>query len=218
MFEPSAFWYAMPLLLEAARMTVFVSLIGLFLGFFVAIAVVNACLSRHRLIRRVGNLYTFVFRGIPMLVQLMMAYYFLPSLGVNVSPVTASIVAITLCEGAYLGEILRGGFLGIPTGQVEAAQMLGLSRGDTLFRIKVPQAVRLTSPSLVSEMILLIKASALISVVGVTEITRMAQNIAASTYQALEAYAAAGAMYMLICGVLAVAGHYLERRYGNSGA
>src|SRR5690606_40620569 len=69
-----------------------------------------------------GHLYTFLFRGVPLLVQLMLAYYFLPTLGINVSPLTAAIAAISLCEGAYLGEILRGGFMGIPRGQVERSE------------------------------------------------------------------------------------------------
>ena len=119
---------------------------------------------------------------------------------------------MSLCEAAYLAEILRGGFIGIPHGQLEAAQLLGLSRLHAVLRIQVPQALRTTMPSLVNEMVMLVKASSLISVVGVADITRTAQNIAASTYRPLEAYVAAGLVYLVINGALSLAGHRAERR------
>lgn len=212
MLDSTTFMQALPLILLASQMTIFVSAMGLILGFAVAVLVATACLSSSVWLRRCGHLYTFLFRGVPLLVQLMLAYYFLPTLGINVSPLTAAIAAIALCEGAYLGEILRGGFMGIPRGQVEAAQMLGLSPAHTLVRIQIPQALTLTTPSLINEMILLIKASALISVVGVAEITRTAQNVAASTFKPLEAYLIAGLAYMLINGALSVLGHFAEQR------
>lgn len=216
MFDSDAILQALPLLMQAAEMTILVSVIGLLIGFVIALGVASASLSRSRALRRFGNLYVFVFRGIPLLVQLMLAYYFLPTLGINVPPLVAAITAISLCEGAYLGEILRGGFLGIPHGQLEATQLLGFSRLDTLTRIQVPQVLKLTTPSLINEMILLVKASSLISVVGVAEITRTAQNIAASTFLPLETYLAAGLMYMVINGMLSLFGHYAERRFGRS--
>src|SRR5699024_6664181 len=131
-------------------------------------------------------------------------------------PIVAAIAATCLCEGAYLGEILRGGTLGIPHGPTEAAHRLGLPEIDLLLRIQIPQALRLTAPSLINEMILLVKASALISVVGVAEITRTAQNIAASTFRPLEVYLMAGVAYMIINGVLSLFGHYAERRFGRA--
>ncbi|MBV6273888.1 amino acid ABC transporter permease [Alcaligenaceae bacterium CGII-47] len=216
MFDLDAILQALPLLAQAAEMTILVSVMGLLIGFVIALTVASASLSRSRALRRLGNLYVFIFRGIPLLVQLMLAYYFLPTLGINVPPLVAAITAISLCEGAYLGEILRGGFLGIPHGQLEATQLLGFSRLDTLTRIQVPQVLKLTTPSLINEMILLVKASSLISVVGVAEITRTAQNIAASTFMPLETYVAAGLMYMVINGMLSLFGHYAERRFGRS--
>lgn len=216
MFDADALLQALPLLTRAAEMTILVSAIGLLIGFVIALGVASASLSRSKVLRRLGNLYVFVFRGVPLLVQLMLAYYFLPTLGINVPPLVAAITAISLCEGAYLGEILRGGFLGIPHGQLEATQLLGFSRLDTLTRIEVPQVLKLTTPSLINETILLVKASSLISVVGVAEITRTAQNIAASTFLPLETYIAAGLLYMVINGMLSLFGHYAERRFARS--
>jgi polar amino acid transport system permease protein len=212
MFSTTVFIQGLPLLFHAAIATVGISLTGLVIGFFVAIGVCSARLSAYRAARMFGGAYVFFFRGVPMLVQLLLVYYLLPFVGINVSPLVAAISAVSLCSASYIAEILRGGFLSIPPGQLEAARMLGLSPFDMLRRIQVPQAFRLTLPSLVNEMVLLIKASSLISVVGVAEITRTAQNIAASTYRPLEAYVAAGLIYFVICGVLSLVAHTAEYR------
>ncbi len=216
MLDFQTLFESFPMLIQAAQMTVFVSAAGLLIGFLIAVVIASACLSPVAIVRRVGSFYVFFFRGVPLIVQLMLAYYFLPTVGINVPPLVAAIVAISLCEGAYLGEILRGGFLGIPRGQLEATQLLGFSRYDTLLRIQIPQALKLTTPSLISEMILLVKASSLISVVGVAEITRTAQNIVATTFTPLEIYLAAGFMYFVINGLLSLAGHFAERRFARS--
>lgn len=216
MFDFQTMLESFPMLVQAAQMTIFVSAVGLLAGFVIAIGVASACLSPRKSLRRIGNFYVFFFRGVPLIVQLMLAYYFLPFIGIDVPPVVAAILAISLCEGAYLGEILRGGFMGIPRGQMEATQLLGFSRLDTLTRIQVPQALKLTTPSLINEMILLVKASSLISVVGVAEITRTAQNIVANTFTPLEIYLAAGFVYLIINGALSMAGYFAERRFGRS--
>ncbi|CAG4914930.1 amino acid ABC transporter permease [Paraburkholderia gardini] len=212
MFSTTVFAQGLPLLLHAALATVGISLTGLLTGFFVAVGVCSSRLSAHRAARMFGGAYVFFFRGVPMLVQLLLVYYLLPFVGINVSPLVAAISTVSLCSASYIAEILRGGFLSIPPGQIEAARMLGLSPLDMLRRIQVPQAFRLTLPSLVNEMVLLIKASSLISVVGVAEITRTAQNIAASTYRPLEAYVAAGLIYFVICGALSLVAHAAEHR------
>ena len=152
----------------------------------------SARLSPHRWLRRAGGAYVFFFRGVPMLVQLLLVYYLLPFAGINVPPLVAAISAVSLCSASYMRKSCAAASSSIPPGQVEAARMLGLAPFDTLRRILVPQAFKLTLPSLVNEMVLLIKASSLISVVGMAEITRTAQNIAASTYRPLEAYVAGG--------------------------
>lgn len=212
MFNLSVFLQGFPLLLNAALATIGISLAGLLIGFFVAVAVCSARLSHDPKARAIGAAYVFFFRGVPLLVQLLLVYYLLPFVGINVPPLVAAISTCALCSAAYVAEILRGGFLGIPPGQIEAARLLGLSRLDMLLRIEVPQAIRLTLPSLGNEMVLLLKASSLVSVVGVAELTRTSQNIAASTYRPLEAYLAAALIYFVINGVLSLAAHYAEHR------
>ncbi|HEV7835212.1 MAG TPA: amino acid ABC transporter permease [Caballeronia sp.] len=212
MFSLHALLDALPYLIKAAQATVLISLVGLAAGFIIAIAVCSARLSKNLFVSKLGGAYVAFFRGVPLLVQLLLTYYFLPFIGINVPPLVAAAAAVSLCEAAYLAEILRGGFIGIAHGQLEAAQLLGLSRLHAVLRIQVPQALRTTMPSLVNEMVMLVKASSLISVVGVADITRTAQNIAASTYRPLEAYVAAGLVYLVINGALSLAGHRAERR------
>lgn len=213
MFDFSVALESLPLLISAAKMTLFVSTVGLVVGFFIAVILASGSMSPFPILRRLVRWYVFVFRGIPLLVQLMVVFYFFPFIGIDVAPLVAAIVAISLCAGAYIGEILRGGFLGIPQGQIEATHLLGFPRFDTLVRIQVPQALRLTMPALINEMILLVKASSLISVVGVTEITRMAQNIAASTFMPMEAYLQAALVYFIINGMLSLFGYWTELHF-----
>ncbi|MGV6397539.1 amino acid ABC transporter permease [Pseudomonas caspiana] len=203
----------LPLMLEALLVTLQVTVAALVIGFVIGVVVGSLRLSPIPLLRRLGGGYIFVFRGIPLLVQLLFIYYFLPRIGLpNVSPTVAAIIGLSLAAGAYIAEIMRGGFLAIPEGQLEAAGLLGLSNAQMLVRIRVPQAVRLTLPALVNEMILLIKASSLVSVVGLADLTRTAQNMAASDYLFVQDYLMLAAFYCLINIPLAFCGGLLERR------
>jgi polar amino acid transport system permease protein len=119
---------------------------------------------------------------------------------------------MSLCTAAYQAEIMRGGFASVPVGLIEAADMTGMSRLDTFRRIRLPIAFKLTLPGLINEWIMMLKSSSLVSVVGVVELTRMAQDLAASTYRPLELYAAAGFIYLCISVVVALLGRGLEAR------
>jgi polar amino acid transport system permease protein len=213
MFDGPLFLQNLPLLFSALLITLEVSAAALFIGFFIGVLVASLRLSPVPALRRVGGGYIMVFRGIPLLVQLLFIYYFLPRIGLpNISPLAAAIIGLALCCGAYIAEILRGGFLAIPGGQLEAAGLLGLSERQMLVRIKVPQAVRMTLPGLINEMILLIKASSLVSVVGLADLTRTAQNMAASDYLFIQDYLMLAGFYCLINLPLAWYGGHLERR------
>jgi polar amino acid transport system permease protein len=209
----SIVWASLPDLLQGAAYTVAYSLAAVAIGFVIGTAICAMRLGRSGSGRRVAAVYVSFFRGVPLIVQLLVAYYCLPLIGIDVSSIAAAVATLSLCTAAYLAEILRGGFLGIPNGQIEAARMLGFSRWHILRHIEVPQAVRLTLPALVNETTMMIKASSLVSVVGVLELTRTAQNIATSSFQPLELYAAAGAIYLLCIGVVTALGSVVERRF-----
>ena len=117
-----------------------------------------------------------------------------------------------MCSAAYTAEILRGAFQTIPVGQTEAANALGIAPFHLWQRILVPQALRLGMPSLINELILLVKVSSLASVVGVGELTRVAQNITGQTYRPLEIYISAAAVYLVINAIISQLGRVAERR------
>jgi polar amino acid transport system permease protein len=203
---------ALPYLLEAAWTTLYVSLFGIVLGQIIGALVCVARQAGSRIADAVGGVYVSFFRGVPLLIQLLLIYYFLPLIGIDVPAMAAAIGALGLASGAYVSEIYRGALNAVPVGQSEAALSLGFS-GPTIWRrILLPQAFRLSVPPLINELILLLKASSLISVVGVAELTRTSQTISASTYRPLEIYLAAAAIYLVINGCLALLGTALERR------
>ena len=146
--------------------------------------------------------------------QLLLIFHLLPQIGLNVSSEVAAIIGMSLCTAAYQTEILRGGLQSVPRGLIEAADMCGMGAVATFRRIRLPIAVRLTLPALTSEAIMILKASSLVSVVGVIELTQMAKDLASSTYEFLPIYASAGLIYLIINAVLAAVG----RRAGTVGA
>lgn len=213
MFDSVVLLQGLPLLLEGLWNTVWLSGLGLAFGFVIGIIVCGLKLSPRRTLRAVGDAYISIFRGIPLLIQLLFIYYTLPGIGLDVPAWVAAVLGLALCSGAYLAEILRGGLSTLPAGQRESARMLGLSEWYILRDITLPQAIRATLPALLNEIILLIKASSLISVVGLTELTRTAQNLAASTFMQMQFYLAAAALYCLVNITLAILAGRLERRF-----
>ncbi len=212
-FLPSS----LPLLLDAVTNTLLYSCAALVLGFPAALLVCLATLSTNPLFRWTGRLYVSFFRGVPLLVLLLIAFYGTGAIGLDATATQASIVALAVCEAAYLAECMRGGFLAVPPGQIEAAQISGLTKMQTLRHIILPAVVRLTLPSLVNEATMAVKASSLISVVGIVEITRVSQNLASATFQPLEVYLTAGALYLAINMLVVGLGHLVEHR-SNVGA
>jgi polar amino acid transport system permease protein len=196
--------------------TLLISVVSLCFAFLIGVVVCAMGFARSPLLRGLATAHVHFFRGIPLLVQLLMLFYLLPAAGINLSSLTAALIAVSFCSSAYMAEILRGGFMGIPPGQLEAARMLGLGGLQTLVRIQMPQAMRLTLPALVSEVILVIKASSLVSVVGVAELTRTGQNIAANNYRPLETYFLVGVVYFALNSILARLGHLGERRLARA--
>ena len=206
-------WKLFWLLVEAARLTVVLSVVSIgIIGFLLAVVVCAGMLSSNPFARGAGRLFVSFFRGTPLLVQLLLIYYLLPTIGLDVPSVVAAVAGMSLCTAAYQAEIMRGGFSGVPAGLIEAADMTGMSRFDTFRRIRLPIAFRLTLPALTNEWIMMLKSSSLVSVVGVIELTRMAQDLANSTYRPLPIYAAAGFIYLCINIVVALLGRGLEAR------
>jgi polar amino acid transport system permease protein len=202
----------LPVLIASARFTLLISVLGCVQGLILGALICAGALSRRRWLRRLAALYVSFFRGVPLLIQLLVAFYLLPVIGINVPALVAAVLTVGLCAAAYLSEVLRGSLNAIPKGQAEAAAVLGMAPRDVWVRILLPQALKIGLPSIVNELILLVKASSLVTVVGIVEITRMSQSIASATFRPLEIYLAAAFIYLAINLVIAQAGRALERR------
>jgi len=207
----------LPYLLSAAQWTVLISFAGMLVGLLLGIGVCAARLSHRRWLSAPAKLYISFFRGVPLLVQLLTFFYILPYIGIDLPATVAAFTSIGMCSAAYNAEILRGSLQAIPAGQKEAADALGIAPLSLWRRILVPQALRIGLPSHVNELILLVKVSSLASVVGIGELTRIAQNITGQTYRPLEIYLATAAIYFVINAVIAYAGRLAERRLAVRG-
>ena len=202
----------LPYLLGAAKWTILISLAGMAISIVLGVFICAARISKNNLLSRGAAVYISFFRGVPLLVQLLMFFYMLPHIGLDLPAILAAILSVGLCSAAYTAEILRGALQTIPAGQTEAAHALGMPPLSLWRRILVPQALRLGMPSLINELILLVKVSSLASVVGIGELTRVAQNITGQTYRPLEIYLAAAALYFVINFAIAQLGRLAERR------
>jgi len=212
MFSISTFLNSFEPLFWAARYTLLISGLGIALGLVVGALICAAALSRVAWLRWFAALWVSFLRGVPLLVQLLLCYYFLPVVGLNVPAMVAAVVTVGICSSAYVSEIWRGAILALPNGQAEAATAIGMRPRDIWARIILPQAFRVSLPALVNELILLVKASSLVSIVGIMEVTRASQALAATTFRPLEVYIAAACIYLIINLCLAAFGRYLEHR------
>lgn len=203
-------WTLFLLLVEASGLTIVISIVSIAIGLLIGMVIAGAMLSPSRLLSAPARIYVSFLRGVPLLVELLLIYNLLPAIGINVPSIVAGVAGLSLCTSAYQAENLRGGFTSVPQGLLEAADMVGLTAMQKFIRIRAPIAFRLTFPSLVNEAIMILKSSSLVSVVGVIELTRMAQDLAASTYRPLPMYATAGFLYLVINAVIAIAARGYE--------
>ncbi|MCO2326365.1 amino acid ABC transporter permease [Pseudomonas aeruginosa] len=203
---------AWPFLLQGAMYTVLFAAVSMVLGLILDFSVAVVRVTKVPVVSQIAAVYVSAFRGTPLLVQIFVLYYGLPSVGIEFTPVTAGILALTLNVAAYLSESMRGAILGIDKGQWEAGLSVGLTWGQTLWNIITPQALRLAVPSLSNSLISLIKDTSLISVITVTELMLATKEVIAETFQPLPLYLAAAGIYWLLSALFERVQKALENR------
>ncbi|HFL6890876.1 MULTISPECIES: amino acid ABC transporter permease [Pseudomonas] len=203
---------AWPFLLQGAMYTVLFAAVSMVLGLILGFSVAVVRVTKVPVVSQIAAVYVSAFRGTPLLVQIFVLYYGLPSVGIEFTPVTAGILALTLNVAAYLSESIRGAILGIDKGQWEAGLSVGLTWGQTLWNIITPQALRLAVPSLSNSLISLIKDTSLISVITVTELMLATKEVIAETFQPLPLYLAAAGIYWLLSALFERVQKALENR------
>lgn len=203
---------AWPFLLQGAMYTVLFAAVSMVLGLILGFSVAVVRVTKVPVVSQIAAVYVSAFRGTPLLVQIFVLYYGLPSVGIEFTPVTAGILALTLNVAAYLSESMRGAILGIDKGQWEAGLSVGLTWGQTLWNIITPQALRLAVPSLSNSLISLIKDTSLITVITVTELMLATKEVIAETFQPLPLYLAAAGIYWLLSALFERVQKALENR------
>lgn len=211
----------LPQLLEGTWLTLELVGLSLLVGGLISIPLALMRVSRNPVIRGLPVAYTFFFRGTPLLVQLFLFYYGLAQFEAVRESVFwpylreaywCALTVFTLNTGAYTTEILRGAIQAVPSGEIEAAQAMGMSRFNIIRRITLPQAYRIALPAYSNEIILMLKGSALASTITLLDLTGMARTIIARTYMPIEVFFAAGCIYLALTFLFIHGYRLLERR------
>ena len=202
-----------PFFVEAAYVTVQLSVLSLCLGLAVAALVAGARLSRQPVLRFLGGAYVSVFRGTPALIQLFILYFGGPQVGINLDPFAAGVIGLGLNIGAYMAEGVRGAIVSVDRGQNEASRTLGFGRAQTMARVILPQAARLMIRPLGVNTVALVKGTSLVATISVVELTYTAQRFIGSTYKPFEIFGIAAFLYMIMIYGVSLTVDWLDRRY-----
>ena len=218
-FQFGAVWRELDALLLGAWLTVRLSAIAMVIGLLVGIAGAQAKASRFRAIRGLAQAYVEAIRNTPFLVQLLLIYLGLPSIGIRLTPDQAALTAMVVNLGAYATEIIRAGIESVPHGQIEAGRALGLKPWPIFRFIVLMPALRAVFPALSSQFILIMLASSVVSVISAEELTAVADTIVARNVRSFEFYLAVTAIYLALSlafqSVLATIDHLLFSRWGE---
>ena len=178
-----------------------------------------ALLGRMRLgvLDRFLAAYTYVFRGIPVLVLLFIVFFGLPALGLNVPPLVSMMLSLGLIAGAYLAEVFRGALAAVDENEIMAAMAMGMSRRQVLLAIEMPQMLRFSLPGMLNEFTTVLKYSPFAYTVGIPEIMKQAMALASTTLRGMEIYLAIGLLYFAIYKLMLATMRAVERRYSVPG-
>lgn len=199
-------------LFEGAISTLQLTLMAVAFGIILGLILALGKISRNKFFNRLAWIYIWIFRGTPLLLQILVVYYALPEYGIMLDAFPAAIIALSLNSGAYLAEIIRAAIQSIDKGQMEAAKALGMSYYQAMFKIIIPQSYRRLIPPVGNEMIMLLKDSSLVSAIGMAELLRNARVMANSSANAVF-YVYAAAIYLFFTSILTLVFQKLEHKY-----
>jgi len=204
---------SLPVLLQGMRMTLVISMSSILFAIFIGLVVSLMRLSGGKIPDLLAKGYVDIIRGTPLIIQAFFLYFGIPDiLNIRIDNLTAGIIIISLNAGAYMSEVFRGGILSVSNGQTEAARSLGLSKGKTMWKVIIPQAVKNMVPAFVNQMIISLKDTSLLSVIGLGELTQRGQIIVAATYNSFEIYFIIGVMYFIMIKLISLLGDLVERK------
>ncbi|MBA2851079.1 polar amino acid transport system permease protein [Methanococcus maripaludis] len=206
-----------PFIIDAVFVTLKITIMSFLLAVIIAVLVGSVrAMNFSKTLNLILMVYIEVFRGTPLLIQLFFIYYGLPSVGIVMSSTFAAVLGLSLNGGAYISEIIRAAIQSVPVGQFEAAESLGMSKIESMIYIVLPQAFRITIPPLVNSFSAILKESSLISVLAITELTRIGQLIYTKTSRPFEIYLTIGLIYLLLVSIISIISWKIEKKLNGA--
>lgn len=202
--------------LQGLWVTLKISFFAAILTFIIGIIVALMKLSSYQFLKDIATVYITLVRGTPLLVQIFLFYFIVANI-FELDRFIAGVLALGIFFGAYMAEVLRGAIQSIDKGQFEAASSLGISKTQAMRYIILPQAFKRALPTLVGEMIALVKDSSLVSVIAITDLTKVGKEIVANTFSPFETWIVVALVYLSITSLLSLIGHRLEKRMALKG-
>ncbi len=200
-----------PSFMEGAWMTLIITITSLFFGVILGLVLALIQDTQFKVTRGFAYFYLWLFRGTPVLFQIIFVYNVLPGFGLRFSAFTCAVLALAMNEGAYMAEILRSGLQAVKNGQRTAGLALGMTNGQVMRKIVLPQACRIVLPPMGNQMISMLKSSALVSVIAVQELLLIANQTASASFRYFEALCAAGIYYLLLTSLFMAFQSWLEK-------
>ena len=208
-----------PMLFRGLKLTMLIAVVGILLGFVLGSVSGYALQCKNKVARTIANVYIWIIRGTPLVVQALYVFFAVPALitlitgeRFTIDSTIAGIIVITLNAGAFISAIVKGALEGVDIGQKEAGMALGLTKGQILLHIVIPPAFKSMIPGLFNQFIISVKDTALLSIISVDDITRQTQNYVARTYNTLPAYTACAVFDLILLSVLMVLQKVVENR------
>lgn len=205
-----------PFILGGTGLTILLCVTSIVFATILAVMGAIARLSPNPIINGIASLYVSLVRGTPLIVQIIFIFLALPQLGIRIPSIPAGIIALSFNYGAYMTEVFRAGIQAVPPGQREAAQALGMPERHIMWRIVLPQAVRIVIPAIGNDFVAMIKDSALVSVIAVQELLWRAQNVGRQNFRSLEALLIAALVYWVLTIIFSFFQERTERRMARS--
>ena len=200
-------------------MTILISLISILIGVVIGFVSCIMGMSKNIILRGISAVYIWIIRGTPMIVQAFIVYFGMPQLvqklidpSFRIEAFAAGVITLSLNAGAYLSEIFRGGITAVPKGQTEAARSLGLGSARTMFKIVLPQALKVAIPSMVNQFIITVKDTSILSIIGLADIVNKAKVYVGKSYQFFATYILVAVYYLVVISILMVVSRYLEKK------
>lgn len=211
-FEYLTNYYLFQGALVTLGLTVFAISAGLVLGFFVALMRI----SKYRFLSAPAGFYIWIFRGTPLLVQLIIIYTGLPQIGIKFTVIQSTLLGLALCEAAYLAEIIRAGIIAVPRGQVNAARAIGMTEAQVMRYVVAPQAMRIIIPPLGNSVNSVLKTTSIASIISMEELLRRTQVLIQEKFLVLELFVVAAIYYLVMTTAWDFIQRRIERRFGKA--